>query len=658
MKRFLACFFLLCVLVELTRANYTQLTNLPSVYINTFDGLPINSKEYYLYCRIIWVEGDSIRKFDSVQIRGRGNASWGFPKKPYRIKFKKKERLLGSKFANARNWVLLSNGGEKLMLRNALNSFVGSLNGLPFNPAAKFVDLYVNHVYKGTYQITDHIDIRKKRVNIVEQNATNSAVNVTGGYLMEQDGYTDPNGIYFTTGSGAHIRIHSPDDDVITTRHLDYIKTFMANFEEKLFSDNYLDERRGYRPYIDSLTLLGWYLSSEIGSNFDLFHSTYFYKNRNDNHLYFGPLWDNDLGYNHDSRYGDETATMMVNVAYGASRWFKRIYSDPWFKRACAYQFSQLYENGLDRKMLAYLDSVIAEIRPSVDENFKVWDIHAIVHSDRVVFDTYEEYVEDIKTFIVNHNAFLYRTFRRLAPALFVYDDRCYYRFWSSTQSSYLLGLADAGSTESAICMRRGSESLDSHLWELIPEGRYYRVKNVSSGQYLSNSQKKRARAYLEMVDHADNDSTLLWDLVGCTEEHFNLRNVYTDNVVTNYNSGGRDGNPVYGYLSAAADTANASRLWTIEKIAKATDAPDAVRPVAPDVEYRMIYNSESATLRVLTADVRPVIFKADVYNLAGIRIGSFRSDETFDLSGQPDGTYIVSWQYGGRSHSTKFIKN
>ena len=59
----------------------------------------------------------------------------------------------------------------------------------------------------------------------------------------------------------------------------------------------------------------------------------------------------------------------------------------------------------------------------------------------------------------------------------------------------------------------------------------------------------------------------------------------------------------------------------------------------------------------MLSHDIRPVIFKADVYNLAGMRIGSFRSDETFDLSGQPDGTYIVSWQYGGRSHSTKFIK-
>ena len=206
--------------------------------------------------------------------------------------------------------------------------------------------------------------------------------------------------------------------------------------------------------------------------------------------------------------------------------------------------------------------------------------------------------------------------------------------------------------------MRRGSENQDAYLWELIPQGRYYRVKNVSSGQYLSNSQKLRTRVYLEMVDRADNDSTLLWELVGCTEEHFNLRNVYTDNVVTNYNSGGRDGNPVYGYRSAAADTANASRLWTIEKIAKPAEHPDAIRPMAPDVEYRMIYNSERATLRVLTADIRPVIFKADVYNLAGIRIGSFRSDETFDLSGQPDGTYIVSWQYGGRSHSTKFIKN
>ena len=45
MKRFLACIFFFCILTEVIRANYTQLTNLPSVYINTFDGLPITMKE-------------------------------------------------------------------------------------------------------------------------------------------------------------------------------------------------------------------------------------------------------------------------------------------------------------------------------------------------------------------------------------------------------------------------------------------------------------------------------------------------------------------------------------------------------------------------------------------------------------------------------------
>src|SRR5574344_109351 len=112
--------------------NYKQLTNIQTLYIETFDNHSITSKEEYKLCRIILVSDTGTVKFDSVSIRGRGNASWGFAKKPYRVKFPKKGRLLGNRYANARNWTLRSNGGEKLLFRNGLANYVSSLLGRPF----------------------------------------------------------------------------------------------------------------------------------------------------------------------------------------------------------------------------------------------------------------------------------------------------------------------------------------------------------------------------------------------------------------------------------------------------------------------------------------------------------------------------------------------
>ena len=73
------CFFSLNTVAQ----EYVRLTNLPHVYINTFNNRRITSKDYYIYCTLVYVdESDHVFTYDSVEIRGRGNSTWGLSKKP------------------------------------------------------------------------------------------------------------------------------------------------------------------------------------------------------------------------------------------------------------------------------------------------------------------------------------------------------------------------------------------------------------------------------------------------------------------------------------------------------------------------------------------------------------------------------------------------
>ena len=151
--------------------QYQQLTDVPTVYIETENSQNITSKEDYLKCTFTMVDGTDTLRLENTQIRGRGNSSWwNSDKKPYRVKFDKKQRLLGEDFANAKNWTLLANHGDKTMIRNALTYQLGRFIGMKFCPAAKFVDLYLNGKYRGTYQISDQVQVHKKRVEVDEDN--------------------------------------------------------------------------------------------------------------------------------------------------------------------------------------------------------------------------------------------------------------------------------------------------------------------------------------------------------------------------------------------------------------------------------------------------------------------------------------------------------
>ena len=88
-------------------------SKLPVVYINTENGAPIVSKEDYINAQLI-IQGNETYNSDTTtlyngvtEIRGRGNSTWGQPKKPYKLKLDKKTDVFG--MGKNKHWVLLAN---------------------------------------------------------------------------------------------------------------------------------------------------------------------------------------------------------------------------------------------------------------------------------------------------------------------------------------------------------------------------------------------------------------------------------------------------------------------------------------------------------------------------------------------------------------------
>ena len=99
-----------------------------------------------------------------VEIRGRGNSTWGFPKKPYQLKFEDKESVLS--LPADRRWILLANYSDKTLLRNELVFNMSRFSSLDWTPESRYVELMLNNEYLGVYQLTQKVEESVNRVDI------------------------------------------------------------------------------------------------------------------------------------------------------------------------------------------------------------------------------------------------------------------------------------------------------------------------------------------------------------------------------------------------------------------------------------------------------------------------------------------------------------
>lgn len=424
------------------------ITNADEAYINPISSLSDESGaklEQYNLARIKIVDQfKTLKERDELTtIRGRGNSTWNSQKKPFRLKFPNKTKLLCDgygnnsyaienstrEYADAKSWTLLANATDKSLIQNALTREVSMLvGGMPYYPAYKFVDLVLNDVYIGTYQISDQNQVDPGRVNIDE----------TTGWFMEfvQDKGAFIEAPYVVINNGSYAaNIKNPEvpNDDSNDASLIPIQEYLNNVYNLCNAYNKdFSETSGLWKYVDMESLVDYVISNEITGNYDGGISNYAYKNGENDKLHFGPLWDFDLAYG-NYEYATELTNNFIFNKGKNSDWIAPLVSmkniianSPEFCLRFNEKWAEVYDNGklietmknkVDELSSSFKNSRILNYTP-VDEGGAGWGIGTkLVNGiDSKTYTSYDESISFLKNFIETRIDSLNTKIQKLKP--------------------------------------------------------------------------------------------------------------------------------------------------------------------------------------------------------------------------------------------------
>lgn len=373
-----------------------QLTNLPTVVINTEGGREVTSKTTYINSTVYIISQDGKDLLTGLEtgIRGRGNASWGFPKKPYKLKFAEKQSPLGAP-SNDRRWTLINNYGDKTLMRNILAFEVSRRVGMAYTPFCTPVDVIFNGEYQGCYQFCDQVEVGTNRVEAKD------------GYLIEIDAYAYDEAVNFWSSKGTPVTVKYPKDDEITTQQRTFIKSYFDKMESAVNASNFKDPDNGYRKYLDLDSFLQNFIVGEFSGNTDTYWSVNMYKDGSDGILFTGPAWDYDLAFENDGRtYPINNLNDFIYAGKGSvasdsvRKMVNRIVKQDTEARKRLVEIWDQTKPRLE-DLNDYVDQTAQLLDQSQQLNFKRWPIlNQYVHQNPQIKGTYQGEVNVVKSYI------------------------------------------------------------------------------------------------------------------------------------------------------------------------------------------------------------------------------------------------------------------
>lgn len=378
-------------------------TTLPIVYIECGEEI---GRDIMSECTISIdsanAEGFPSFKKAAAEIRGRGHSTWEWPKKPYKLKLKEKDSLLG--MTASKNWALIANYADESLIRNnAAFAMARALGSFAFTPECVPVDLVVNGVYQGVYTLGELVEEKKSRLELDEREDSPNT-----GYLLEVGGAEpefDDEVMYFDLPSGCatNILIKAPEDEKLKQENYDYIYKYMCRADKAITT---LDD---YDTYIDVDSFIDWFLLHELTYNLDsCFHRSCFLTKDRGEKLKMGPVWDFDLAFGNmymDNPEYDDFATVgsANSASYIGVNWFNYLLADESFREKARQRWKEVRDTlvnaGLDETELQW-----DRIGNSAKLNFRVWDTLGIANGYQPLsmgtLNTYSEQAQFVKRFI------------------------------------------------------------------------------------------------------------------------------------------------------------------------------------------------------------------------------------------------------------------
>ena len=165
----------------------TDAKPMPRLDIYTDDGHDVTSKDVYKHGTATLSNCHEKFAFEDVgvNIRARGNSTFGAPKKPFRLKFDAKQEMLGLNGGKAyKSWVLMADYYDGSMLRTfGTFKFAKALmESKYYSSDCTHVEVYLNGEYRGVYLLCEQTQMNRGRVDIPEKEDGDNSLE--HGYLM------------------------------------------------------------------------------------------------------------------------------------------------------------------------------------------------------------------------------------------------------------------------------------------------------------------------------------------------------------------------------------------------------------------------------------------------------------------------------------------
>ena len=427
-----------------------QLTNLPVVYITTENNEKITSKDYYLNAELVIQDGDNTIYNGATQIKGRGNSTWGLPKKPYKLKLDKKTDFFG--MGKNKHWVLLANYLDTSLMRNKLSYDMSGAMGMD-QMESVWVDVVLNGEYLGNYQLCEQIRVGESRVDIMDWEDVSADVaeaiatadeldkdtagdledylnehmdwitsgsfefngktyqisdyyeeyiDITGGYLIELDSNMDEVSKFRTTRLNQPIMLKAPEFLTTNEEMMNYLKNYLDAFESAItnnatFDAPYNNETVHYTELFDMDALVDYWLIQELFFNEDgMKKSTYMNKTTGEP-MKMGPIWDMDwaAGADHSAAKAyDQWQTKYFDLDAQKDQWYKYIVKDSYFLIKARERYLEIRDTLIEDmiKDNGSIDQYITYLQSSAEKNDDIWNGSG----------TFNREAQKLKTWLIN----------------------------------------------------------------------------------------------------------------------------------------------------------------------------------------------------------------------------------------------------------------
>lgn len=345
----------------------TDALTMPIIKITTEDHRAINSKEDYTNCTVSVMNTEEEYAFsDTVAgIRLRGNSTLLGDKKPYRIKFDKKQGMLGLNNGNEyKSWVLLAEWYDYSLSRNSLNFYIGSQLDFYCSDFA-YVEMFLNGDYQGVYLLCEQQQINEGRIDI-EEYEEGVTQELDTGYLLENDYYYYESEDYWiennVNGKVEDVYHWLIKSDTTKPEQMEYIQAYMQRVYDALYGDATREE---IEALLDVSSAVDMTILQLINCNTDANSSFYVFKDAG-GVLFFGAPWDGDMCFANLRHATFPGGGIILNHL------LQKLYEREWFFELVKQRWSEL--SYLETATQEFLQNIVTTYEAEFERNFSIYN--------------------------------------------------------------------------------------------------------------------------------------------------------------------------------------------------------------------------------------------------------------------------------------------